>query len=63
MRRDIYRLAAVLEIVDNELENIRNFRDNYQLEVKKLSQNENPMLPADTPLDSILLETILDRCV
>ncbi|MFR8711607.1 MAG: GTP pyrophosphokinase family protein [Anaerotignum lactatifermentans] len=61
MRRDIYRLAAVLEIVDNELENIRNFRDNYQLEVKKLSQNENPMLPADTPLDSILLETILDR--
>ena len=61
MRRNIYRLAAVLEIVDNELENIRNFRDNYQLEVKKLSQNENTTLPADTPLDSILLETILDR--
>lgn len=27
MRRDIYRLAAVLEMVDNELENIRSSRD------------------------------------
>ena len=27
MRRNIYRLAAVLEMVDNELENIRSFRE------------------------------------
>lgn len=55
MRRNIYRLAAVLEIVDNELENIRNFRDNYQHEL------EQQLEEIDVPLDSIMLENILDQ--
>lgn len=60
MRRSIYRLAAVLEIVDNELESIRDFRDNYQNQLKEIPAfNQNKEF-SDQVLDSILLESILD---
>lgn len=57
MRRNIYRLAAVLEIVDNELEAILTSRQTYQESIKnKTVDDRNNQI-----LDSILLEQILDQ--
>lgn len=61
MRRNIYRLAAVLEIVDNELENIRSFRDQYQMEMKQRLEDDEAIFPEDALLDNIMLESILDQ--
>lgn len=57
LRRNIYRLAAVLEIVDNELENILSARDEL---LKDLSENVS-LAEETTLLDTILLEHILDE--
>ena len=61
MRRNIYRLAAVLEIVDNELESIRSFRDSYQSKLKETPDAAQREDFANQTLDSILLENILDQ--
>lgn len=55
MRRNIYRLAAVLEIVDNELESILSSREAYQASLKEMGGQDQ-----DHILDSILLEQVLD---
>lgn len=55
MRRSIYRLAAVLEIVDDELETVLSSREAYQQALQK----EN--LSGDELLDSVRLEHILDK--
>lgn len=61
MRRSIYRLAAVLEIVDNELESIRSIRDEYHLKMQQCLEEDTATIPEDAPLDSIMLEGILDQ--
>lgn len=61
MRRNIYRLAAVLEIVDNELESIRDFRDNYQSKLREAPINDSSLFADAQPLDSLMLEEILNR--
>lgn len=58
MRRNINRLAAVLEIVDDELESILNAREAYQLSLKENSCSEERV---NQRLDSLLLEHILDE--
>lgn len=56
-RRSIYRLAAVLEIVDNELEQILAERKTYQ---ESLQNHNNETEQLDQQLDIILLEKLLD---
>lgn len=55
MRRNIYRLAAVLEIVDNELETILSSREAYRSALRETADQDQ-----DQVLDSIRLERILD---
>lgn len=59
MRRNINRLAAVLEIVDDELESILNAKECYRLSLQETSNNEKEC--SETTLNSILLEHILDE--
>lgn len=57
LRRNINRLAAVLEIVDDELENILSAKETLQKE----SFTDTGQVEAETRLDTILLEHILDE--
>lgn len=59
MRRNINRLAAVLEIVDDELESILMVKEEYQLSLQKTSCQEGTR--ANQALDSVFLEHILDE--
>lgn len=57
-RRSIYRLAAVLEIVDNELVQILTERKTYQ---ESLQNQNNETDQFEQQLDIILLEKLLDN--
>lgn len=57
LRRNINRLAAVLEIVDDELENILNAKES----LRKSLLVDTAKAESETKLDSIVLEHILDE--
>lgn len=57
LRRNINRLAAVLEIVDDELENILSAKETLQ----NILTTDTSQTEANTKLDTILLERILDK--
>ena len=57
LRRNINRLAAVLEIVDDELENILSAKEALQ----NTSYIDDSLSEAETELDTIVLERILDE--
>lgn len=59
MRRNINRLSAVLEIVDDELESILKAKEAYQSYLLETSCREDEQ--SEILLDSILLEHILDE--